>query len=133
MSYAGPWKRFIQITMHISLPEVIFRVNNTLKILHNLNKNKSSDGGGIAAIALINCAPESAPIFTRLFLIFHNRVKFPDYFKTARVKPISKKLYFKSRFSRSRPIPILPILSNGMNKDINFSILNSINDRQYAF
>ena len=120
------------------MPDVKFKVKQVRKILVNLDENKASGLDGIPAVVLKKCAPELAPILTRLFQISYDCGIFPIGWKTARVQPIPKK-GSKTLPTNYRPISILSVVSKVMEKYLNIEILKYletnklIHDRQYGF
>ena len=120
------------------MSEVTFKVRQVKRILSTLNIKKSCGLDGIPAVVLKNCAPELAPVLTRLFRLSYEKGIFPDGWKAARVQPIPKK-GSKTLPNNYRPISLLSTLSKVMEKLLNSQILNYlekhklINDRQYGF
>ena len=120
------------------MSEIIFRVRQVQRILLSLDTKKSSGLDGIPAIVLKRCAPELAPILTRLFQLSYDKGVFPDSWKIARVQPVPKK-GSKSLPSNYRPISLLSVVCKVMEKCINSQILKYlekhklIHDRQYGF
>ena len=120
------------------MADIKFKVKQVQKLLLSLDTNKSSGQDGIHAIVLKKCAPELAPILTRLFRTSYNMGIFPENWKTARVQPVPKK-GSKSIPSNYRPISILSVICKVMEKVINSRILKYlerhklIHDRQYGF
>jgi hypothetical protein len=104
------------------MPDIIFKVKHIKRILSSLNTKKSSGLDDIPAIVLKKCAPELAPILTRLFRISCDTGIFPESWKAARVQYIPKK-GSKSLPSNYRPISILSVLCKVMEKLINSQIL----------
>jgi len=120
------------------MSEIVFKTNEVRKILLSLDTRKSSGLDGIPAIVLKKCAPELAPVLTRLFQLSYNRGVFPDGWKKARLQPVPKK-GSRSLPSNYRPIALLSALSKVMERIINIQILKHlekhklIHDRQYGF
>lgn len=115
-----------------------FKVKSVRHILCNLDCSKASGLDGIPAIVLKKCAPELAPVLTRLFQISYDSGIFPSCWKTARVQPIPKK-GSKTLPNNYRPVSLLSIVSKVMEKYLNVEILKYlelnklIHDRQYGF
>ncbi|XP_047543306.1 uncharacterized protein LOC125075642, partial [Vanessa atalanta] len=92
----------------------------------------------IAPIVLRTCAPELAPVLTRLFRQSYAFSVVPNSWKTALVHPIPKKGN-RSDPSNYRPIAITSLFSKVMESIINCQLLRYleeyqlISDRQYGF
>lgn len=120
------------------LGDIKFKVKRVRKTLQSLNTNKASGLDGIPALLLKKCAPELAPVLTKLFQLSYDSGIFPDGWKSARVQPIPKK-GSKTQPSNYRPVALLSVISKVMERIINSEILKYlehhrlIHDRQYGF
>ncbi|CAH2041149.1 unnamed protein product, partial [Iphiclides podalirius] len=121
-----------------TMPEVQFRQSAVRRALFSLDIHKSSGPDGIPPIVLKTCAPELAPVLTRLFRLSYTLGVFPKTWKAALVHPIPKKGN-SSDPSNYRPIAITSLLSKIMETIINCQLLRYleehqlISDRQYGF
>ena len=84
-----------------------------LKKLRNLDTSKATGPDGISATVLKNCAPELAPVLSKLFQISLNSKSMPSEWKTAHVVAVPKKGN-KQDPSNYRPISLLSIISKVM-------------------
>ncbi|XP_013173125.1 PREDICTED: RNA-directed DNA polymerase from mobile element jockey-like, partial [Papilio xuthus] len=120
------------------MPEIQFRQRLVRKVLQSLDVNKSSGPDGIPPIVLRTCAPELAPVLTRLFRFSYSVGEVPKSWKTAIIHPIPKK-GDSSNPSNYRPIAITPLFSKVMETTINCQLMRYleehqlISDRQYGF
>ncbi|CAG4959523.1 unnamed protein product [Colias eurytheme] len=73
------------------MPQITIKQKDVLKILRNLDTTKASGPDGIPAIVLKTCAPELAPILTRLFRLSLKLGVVPKAWKLANVQPVPKK------------------------------------------
>nr|CAH7748768.1 unnamed protein product [Callosobruchus chinensis] len=92
----------------------------------------------IPAVVAKKCAPELAPILTRLFRMSYSSGVFPKDWKSACIQPVPKK-GSKADPSNYRPIALLSEISKVMEKCFNQELMKYlelhqlINDRQYGF
>ncbi|CAF4908224.1 unnamed protein product [Pieris macdunnoughi] len=121
-----------------TMPEVIFRQRAIRKALSSLDIHKSSGPDGIPPIVLRTCAPELAPVLTRLFRYLYTLGTVPKCWKIASIHPIPKK-GDRSDPSNYRPIAITSLFSKIMETIINSQLLRYleghqlISDSQYGF
>ncbi|CAF4937092.1 unnamed protein product [Pieris macdunnoughi] len=121
-----------------SMPEITFRQRAVRKALSSLDIHKSSGPDGIPPIVLRTCAPELAPVLTRLFRYLYLLGTVPKCWKTASIHPIPKK-GDRSDPSNYRPIAITSLFSKIMETIINCQLLwyleghQLISDSQYGF
>lgn len=121
-----------------SMPEVRFFERSVRRALLSLDIHKSSGPDGIPSIVLKTCAPELAPVLTRLFRLSYSSGVVPNSWKTALVHPIPKK-GDRSDPSNYRPIAITSLFSKTMESIVNCQLLQYLedhqllNDRQYGF
>ena len=117
---------------------VIFSTSKTHKLLLQLDTNKATGSDQIPAIVLKKCAPELAPVLTRLFRLCLKSGVCPTSWKDTDVCPVPKK-GSRSNHANYRPIAITPVLCKVMESLINTELLlflennNLIHDRQYGF
>ena len=106
--------------------------------LQLLDPSKATGPDNIPAIVLIRCAPELAPVLSRLFRLCISSGVCPSAWKSAHVVPIPKK-GSRSDPSNYRPIAITSILCKVLESLISEALLaflkskNLLNDRQYGF
>ncbi|CAG4978252.1 unnamed protein product [Parnassius apollo] len=121
-----------------SMPEVHFTQRSVRKTLLSLDIHKSSGPDGITPIVLRTCAPELAPVLTRLFRYSYSLGVVPKSWKTAYVHPIPKN-GDRSDPSNYRPIAITSLFSKTMESIVNCQFMRYledhelISDRQYGF
>ncbi|CAF4763442.1 unnamed protein product [Pieris macdunnoughi] len=121
-----------------SMPEITFRQRAVRKALSSLDIHKSSGPDGIPPIVLRTCAPELAPVLTRLFRYLYSLGTVPKCWKTALIHPIPKK-GDRSDPSNYRPIAITSLFSKIMESIVNCQLLRYleghqlISDYQYGF
>ncbi|CAK1584849.1 unnamed protein product [Parnassius mnemosyne] len=121
-----------------SMPDVRFTQRSVRKALFSLDVSKSSGPDGVPPIVLKTCAPELAPVLTRLFRYSYSQGVVPNSWKTALVHPIPKK-GDRSDPSNYRPIAITSLFSKIMESIINCQLMRYledhqlISDRQYGF
>ena len=110
----------------------------TCTALHQLDASKSTGPDGIPARVLKQCAPELAPILTKLFQRCYERGHCPSQWKIAEVVPVLKK-GDASNPSNYRPIAITSVICKVMETLLAKNLLkyleqnNLISDRQYGF
>ena len=104
--------------------DTFFRI--ILKIIRDLKTNSSAGPDDIQAILIKKCAPELAPILSKLYKLYYNSGIFPESWKLARIQPIKKK-DDSSKVKNYRPIAITSVLSKIMEKAINEQVLRHIN------
>ncbi|CAK1589721.1 unnamed protein product [Parnassius mnemosyne] len=120
------------------MQEVLFTQRSVRKVLLSLDVNKSSGPDGVPPIVLKTCAPELAPVLTRLFRYSYSLGIVPNSWKTALVHPIPKK-GDRSDPSNYRFIAITSLFSKVMETVINSQLMRYledhqlISDRQYGF
>ncbi|XP_063540969.1 uncharacterized protein LOC134749894 [Cydia strobilella] len=120
------------------MPDVRFKQSSVRKALLSLVTHKSSGPDGIPAVVLKMCAPELAPVLTRLFRLSYSSGVVPTSWKSALVHPIPKK-GDRSNPSNYRPIAITSLFSKIMESIINCQLLRYLedhqllSDRQYGF
>ncbi|CAK1586323.1 unnamed protein product [Parnassius mnemosyne] len=121
-----------------SMREVLFTQHSVRKALLSLDVNKSSGPDVVPHIVLKTCAPELAPVLTRLFRYSYSLGVVPKSWKTALVHPIPKK-GDSSDPSNYRPIAITSFFSKVMETIINSQLMRYLEDhqlishRQYGF
>lgn len=109
-----------------------------IKKLRNLDTSKASGPDGISATILKNCAPELAPVLSKLFNISFANNTVPAEWKKAQVVAVPKK-GSKQDPSNYRPISLLPIISKVMESIISDNIRKHLDknhllgDTQYGF
>ena len=81
-----------------------------LRVLRKLNTAKSTGPDDVPAVVLKKCAPELAPVLTRLYQISLSVGKCPSSWKVAHVVPIPKK-GDRSDPCNYRPIAITSVMS----------------------
>ena len=122
----------------VTISDITFTTRAVRQTLLKLDIKKASGPDGIPPIVLLNCAPELAPILSRLYRLSYSSGCYPSAWKHAHVCPVPKK-GAKSNPSNYRPIAITSILSKVMETIINKQVLNFlefhslINDHQYGF
>ena len=110
----------------------------TRKALSKLDISKSSGPDGIPIQVMKRCAPELAPVLTKLFQISYDSGVCPTLWKNAEVVPVPKR-GDPTNPSNYRPIAITSILCKVMESLLSEQLLayleNNflINDRQYGF
>ena len=121
--------------------DIKFRIPTILKVIKNLKVDSAACPDNIPTSIIKNCAPEPAPIFSKIFKLSYTCGIFPislGSWKITRIQPITKK-GDSSNVVNYRPIAITSVLSKIMEKVINEQVLhhlesnNLIHDRQYAF
>ena len=121
----------------LSIPSIT--VKQVRRIIKNLDSSKSSGPDGIPVTVLKECAPELAPIFTKLFRRCLRKGEFPSCWKTASVVPVPKKSNDTSQASNYRPISLLPVIGKVFESVINVHLLkylelqNLLSDKQFGF
>lgn len=121
-----------------AMADIKFSQKTVRKALCSLDIHKSSGPDGIPPVVLKTCAPELAPVLTRLFRHSYALGVVPTSWKTALVHPIPKK-GDRSDPCNYRPIAITSLLSKIMESIINRQLLRYleehqlISDRQYGF
>jgi len=117
---------------------VKFTSRKTRSFLLKLDTSKSSGPDGIPAVVLKRCAPELAPVLSKLFRLSYNCGTCPSSWKLADVLPIPK----KGRHSdptNYRPISITSLLCKVMESLVSEQLLDFLetsklfSDRQYGF
>nr|CAH7762413.1 unnamed protein product [Callosobruchus chinensis] len=88
------------------MSEITFRTKAVRKVLQSLDINKATGPDMIPAVVAKKCAPEVAPILTRLFRMSYSSGVFPKDWKSACIQPVPKKGY-KAVPSNYRPIALL--------------------------
>ncbi|CAK1583471.1 unnamed protein product [Parnassius mnemosyne] len=120
------------------MPDVRFSQRTVCKALLSLDIHKSSGPDGIPPIVLRTCAPELAPVLTRLFQYSYSLGVFPKSWKTAFVHPIPKKGDRLDPYNY-RPIAITSLFSKIIESIINCQLMRYlenhqlISDLQYGF
>ena len=120
------------------MPSFKFFTRSVRQELCHLEADKAVGPDGIPAIVLKMCAPELAPILSRLYNLSLTSGVCPASWKTAHVFPIPKK-GDRSNPSNYRPIAITSILCKVMESLINKKLLHffesssSLSDHQYGF
>lgn len=112
-----------------NMPEIRFHQSSVRLALFSLDIHKSSGPDGIPPIVLKTCAPELAPVLTRLFRLSYTSGVVPDSWRTALVHPIPKK-GDRSNPSNYRPIAITSLFSKIMESIINRQLLKYLEDQQ---
>nr|CAH7762037.1 unnamed protein product [Callosobruchus chinensis] len=121
-----------------AMSEITFRTKAVRKVLQSLDINKATGPDMIPAVVAKKCAPELAPILTRLFRMSYSSGVFPKDWKSACIQPVPKK-GSKADPSKYRPIALLSVISKVMEKCDNQELMKYlelhqlINDRQYGF
>nr|CAH7732737.1 unnamed protein product [Callosobruchus chinensis] len=121
-----------------AMSEITFRTKAVRKVLQSLDINKATGPDMIPAVVAKKCAPELAPILTRLFRMSYSSGVFPKDWKSACIQPVPKK-GSKADPSNYRPIALLSVISKVMEKCVNQELMKYlelhqlINDRQYGF
>ncbi|XP_045500068.1 uncharacterized protein LOC123697570 [Colias croceus] len=93
-----------------SMADIRFTQRAVRNALFSLDIHKSTGPDGVSPIVLRTCAPELAPVVTRLFRLSYAKGIVPNSWKTALVHPIPKK-GDRSNPSNYRPIAITSLLS----------------------
>ena len=120
------------------MPDICFSTRVVRQTLLKLYVNKATGPDGIPPIVLCKCAPELAPILSRLFHLSYSVGTFPTPWKHAHVFPVPKNGE-KSNPSNYRPIALTFVLSKIMESIINKCLLsflessNLLSDHQYCF
>lgn len=122
-----------------TLSNVSITVRQVRKIMRFLDASKASGPDGIPVIVLKECAPELAPVFTKLFRKCLAVGEFPSCWKIASVVPVPKKGCDSSQPSSYRPISLLPVIGKIFESILNGHLLNYLeslhllSDTQYGF
>ena len=69
----------------------IFQAPNNKKAIQNLKSDSAAGPDDIPPILIKKCAPELAPILSKLFQLSYESGIFPESWKIAKVTPIPKK------------------------------------------
>nr|CAH7762493.1 unnamed protein product [Callosobruchus chinensis] len=101
-----------------AMSEITFRTKAVRKVLQSLDINKATGPDMIPAVVAKKCAPELAPILTRLFRMSYSFGVFPKDWKSACIQPVPKK-GSKADPSNYRPIALLSVISKVMEKCVN--------------
>ncbi|XP_045541428.1 uncharacterized protein LOC123722911 [Papilio machaon] len=112
-----------------SMSEIQFIQRSVRKSLQSLDIHKSSGPDGIPPIVLRTCAPELAPVLTRLFRFSYSLGVVPKSWKTAIIHPIPKK-GDSSDPSNYRPIAITTLFSKVMETTINCQLMRYLEEHQ---
>ena len=96
-----------------SMPKINFMTRKTRKALSKLDISKSSGPDGISIQVMKRCAPELAPVLTKLFQISCDSGVCPTLWKNAEVVPVPKR-GDPTNPSNYRPIAITSILCKVM-------------------
>ena len=121
-----------------TMPDICFSTRVVRQTLLKLDVKKATGPDGIPPIVLRKCAPELAPILSRLFRLSYSVGTLPTPWKHAHVFPVPKK-GDKSNPSNYRPIALTSVLSKIMESIINKRLLsflessNLLSDHQYGF
>ena len=121
-------KKNFLIFITLILPRFVFK----------LKSDSVAGPDDIPPILIKKCAPELAPILSKLFQLSYESDVFPESRKIARVIPIPKKAD-SSQITNYRSIAITPVLSKIMEMVINQHVLRHlennkiIHHRQYEF
>ena len=116
----------------------VFMTRKTRTALRQLDASKSTGPDGIPVRVLKQCAPELAPILTKLFQRCYEVGYCPSQWKIAEVVPVPKK-GDPSNPSNYRPIAITSVICKVMETLLAKNLLkypeqnNLISDRQYGF
>ena len=125
-------------TSTITMSPIKFSTHNVRNVLLQLYTSKSNGPDGIPAIVLKSCAPELAPVLSKLFQLPYNLGIFPSPWKLAHVFPFPQKGE-KSDPSNYHPIAITSLISTTMESIITkqlFAFLetsNLLSDHQHGF
>nr|CAH7723713.1 unnamed protein product [Callosobruchus chinensis] len=120
------------------MSEITFRTKAVRKVLQSLDINKATVPDMIPAVVAKKCAPELAPILTRLFRMSYSSGVFPKDWKSACIQPAPKKGSKADPFNY-RPIALFSVISKVMEKCVNLELMKYlelhqlINGRQYGF
>ena len=71
--------------------DIKFRIPTILKVIKNLKVDSAAGPDNIPTSIIKNCAPELAPILSKIFKFSHSSGKFPGSWKIARIQPLKKK------------------------------------------
>ena len=121
-----------------TMPPVSFTTRKVRNILYHLDSTKAAGPDGIPPIVLKKCAPELAPVLSKLYSLSYSTGSFPVSWKHAHVVPIPKK-GDSSDPANYRPIALTSVLSKVMEAVINDHLLSfleasaSLSDHQYGF
>nr|CAH7724573.1 unnamed protein product [Callosobruchus chinensis] len=121
-----------------AMSEITFRTKAIRKMLQSLDINKATGPDMISTVVPKKCAPELAPILTRLFCMSYSSGVFPKDWKSACIQSVPKK-GSKDDPSNYRPVALLSVISKVVEKCVNqvlmkFVELNQlINNRQHGF
>ena len=122
-----------------TISSISVTVRQVRRILRCLDTSKSSGPDGIPVIVLKECAPELAPVFSKLFRKCLVVGEFPSCWKTASVVSIPKKGCDSSQPSSYRPISLLPVIGKVFESVLNAHLLSYLerhhllSDAQYGF
>ncbi|KAL0879124.1 hypothetical protein ABMA27_004075 [Loxostege sticticalis] len=120
------------------MPEITVFNKEVRRSLLSLDVNKASGPDGIPARVLRYCAPELAPVLTRLYRLSLKTKIVPKSWKLANVQPVPKK-GSRADPSNYRPIAITSVLCKVMERVLNRKLLSYLedndllSDRQYGF
>ena len=121
----------------LNIPSIT--VKQVRKIIAKLDSSKSSGPDGIPVVVLKECAPELAPVFTKVFNRCLLQGEFPKCWKSASVVPVPKKCNDSSHPSNYRPISLLPVIGKVFEAVINFHLVQHLEqgglltDKQFGF
>ena len=124
---------------YASLSTLSITVKQVRRIIKNLDSSKSSGPDGIPVIVLKKCAPELAPVLTKLFRRCMSSGNFPSCWKVASVVPVPKKSCDTSQPSNYRPISLLPIIGKIFESVVNAHLVKHLeqqdllSDKQFGF
>nr|CAH7728879.1 unnamed protein product [Callosobruchus chinensis] len=114
------------------MSEITFRTKAVRKVMQSLDINKTTGPNMIPAVVAKKCAPELAPILTRLFRMSYISGVFPKDWKSACIQPVPKKGSKADSFNY-RPIALLSVISKVMEKCVNQELMKYLELRQYGF
>ncbi|KAL0878611.1 hypothetical protein ABMA27_003690 [Loxostege sticticalis] len=120
------------------MPEITVFNKEVRRSILSLDVNKASGPDGIPARVLRYCAPELAPVLTRLYRLSLKTKILPKSWKLANVQPVPKK-GSRADSSNYRPIAITSVLCKVMERVLNRKLLSYLedndllSDRQYGF
>lgn len=120
------------------MPDIKISSRLVRQTLQKLDIKKATGPDGVPPIVLRRCAPELAPVLSKLFRLSYTLGSYPSSWKHAHIFPVPKK-GDKSNPSNYRPIAITSILSKTMETIINKQLLSFLesskllSDHQYGF
>jgi len=121
-----------------SMAQITAITDGVMKLLKNLNPNKSPGPDGIPARLLKELAEELAPIFSVLFQASLNQAKIPHDWKSAFITPIYKK-GDRCDASNYRPVSLTSITCKLLEHIIHSNVINHLlsnnvlSDTQHGF